>query len=225
MPDSLSNWSTLHTSKTPRHPLPRSKPPPIIAPTSSPLTSNDLFAPLSVRTSSLAGNKRPRESEEVLKAQSTRRTQSTGDAREGKSLKEREAFQRGLIAVFVPNALRASVKGDMAHYNDLLAHFLPTPMMPVPPLPPLLPLLRALTAHVSLLSQGLHGPLVSAIIALPWATGDEKFVKTFVGWAGVLVSAQPAWAKEVVGMAVKGLTWRKQLPIFPTACSTDFMVH
>lgn len=100
----------------------------------------------------------------------------------------------------------------MTQYNDLLAHLLPTPTVPIPPLPPLLPLLRALTAHVSLLSPVLHSSLVSAIVALPWATGDEKFVKTFVGWAGVLVSAHPAWAKEIVGMAMKGLTWREWIP-------------
>ena len=111
--------------------------------------------------------------------------------------------------MFVPNALRESAQGNMMNFNDLLAHFLPTPMVPVPLLPPLLPLLRALTAHVSLLSPNIHSPLVLAIIALPWATGDDKFVKTFVGWAGVLVSAQPGWAKELVEMAVKGLTWRE----------------
>ena len=97
----------------------------------------------------------------------------------------------------------------MTHYNELLAHFLPSPSVPVPPLPPLLHLIRTVTSHVSLLSPDIHSSLVSAIISLPWATGDEKFVKTFVGWAGVLVSAHPGWAKEVATMAVRGLTWRE----------------
>ncbi|OCF37195.1 RNA polymerase I-specific transcription initiation factor RRN3 [Kwoniella heveanensis BCC8398] len=171
------------------------------------------------RSSSLAGRKRPRESEGDGKRTPTRRTKSTGDAgrggaggssssSSGSTAKDREAFQRGLIAVFVPKALQESKQGNMTHYNDLLSHFLPTPTQSTPSLPPLLPLLRAISAHVSLLSPGIHGPLVTAIISLPWATGDEKFVKTFVGWAAVLVSAQPGWAKEVVGMAVKGLTWQ-----------------
>ncbi|ORY25938.1 RNA polymerase I-specific transcription initiation factor RRN3 [Naematelia encephala] len=158
----------------------------------------------SSRASSMAGRKRPRESEGDVRARA-RRTKSTGDAR---SMKDREAFQRGLIAVFVPNALRESVQGNLTHYNDLLAHFLPTATTPIPALPPLLPLLRAITAHVSLLSAEIHSALITAIINLPWATGDERFVKTFVGWAGVLVSAQPSWAKEVVGMAVKGFRWQ-----------------
>ncbi|WVQ96479.1 hypothetical protein IAU59_003584 [Kwoniella sp. CBS 9459] len=170
------------------------------------------------RSSSLAGRKRPRESEADGKRTPTRRTKSTGDTRDGvgrsggsssgSSAKDREAFQRGLIAVFVPKALQESKQGNMTHYNDLLSHFLPTATQSTPALPPLLPLLRAISAHVSLLAPETHSPLVTAIINLPWATGDEKFVKTFVGWAAVLVSAQPGWAKEVVGMAVKGLTWQ-----------------
>lgn len=213
MPVPLSSWSTLHMSKTPRQPLPKAKPPPMMTPPSTPVTAMDLFL-ASSRTTSLVGKKRPRESDESAKARLARRTKSTSDAREGRSAKEREAFQRGLIAVFLPNALRESARGNTVHYNELLAHFLPTPTVPILPLPPLLPLLRALTAHVSLLTPELHSPLVSAIIALPWATGDEKLVKTFVGWAGVLVSAHPVWAKEVVGTAVKGLTWRKPASSF-----------
>nr|XP_018262221.1 RNA polymerase I-specific transcription initiation factor RRN3 [Kwoniella dejecticola CBS 10117]OBR84379.1 RNA polymerase I-specific transcription initiation factor RRN3 [Kwoniella dejecticola CBS 10117] len=162
------------------------------------------------RSSSLAGRKRPRESEGDGKTRTpSRRTKSTGDARTTNP-KDREAFnfQRGLISVFVPKALQESKQGNLSHYNDLLAHFSPSPTNPSPALPSLLPLLRAISAHVSLLSPDIHSPLVTAIINLPWATGDEKFVKTFVGWAAVLVSAQPGWAKEVVGMAVKGLTWQ-----------------
>ncbi|WWD18609.1 hypothetical protein CI109_103062 [Kwoniella shandongensis] len=187
------------------------------------MMSSNNSAASSSRSSSLAGKKRPRESDGDAKSRAAaRRTKSTGDARDGSgrsqssSAKDREAFQRGLIAVFVPKALQESKQGNMTHYNDLLAHFLPTPTMPIPSLPPLLPLLRAISAHVSLLSPDIHSPLITAILNLHWATGDEKFVKTFVGWASVLVSAQPGWAKEVVAMAVKGLTWQ---PTFtsPTA--------
>jgi RNA polymerase I-specific transcription initiation factor RRN3 len=99
----------------------------------------------------------------------------------------------------------------MVHYQELLAYFLPTALSPYPALPPLLPLLRSLTSNVSYLSPEIHASLVSAVIAIPWATGDERFVRSYVGWAGVLVSAQPGWAKEVVGMAVRGLTWREWL--------------
>jgi RNA polymerase I-specific transcription initiation factor RRN3 len=165
------------------------------------------------RSSSLAGRKRPRESEASPASQASRRTKSVGDTRprQGSSSskdRDREAFQRGLIAVFVPKALKDSAKGEMGNYNDLLAHFLPTPTNPSPALATLLPLLRAISAHVSLLKPEVHGALVSAIVGLPWAHGDERFVKTFVGWAGVLVSAHPGWTKEVVQMAIKGLSWR-----------------
>lgn len=174
--------------------------------------SNDSLPSSSSRAASLAGRKRPRESDgESSKIRLSRRTKSAGDAgglRKPKD-KDREAFQRGLIAVYVPNALRESFEGKLEHYNDLVAHFSPTtgPMI----MGPLLPLLRALTAHVSLLSPEMHSALVSAIIGLPWASGEDKFVKVFIGFCGVLVSAQPGWAKEVVNMAVRGLRWRESL--------------
>ncbi|KAK8858714.1 hypothetical protein IAR55_002943 [Kwoniella newhampshirensis] len=216
----MSKAPTSATNNTPPTNKIRSKPSNMPISTSAMFSNNSVMssnnsAASSSRSSSLAGKKRPRESDGDAKSRAAaRRTKSTGDARDGNgrssssSAKDREAFQRGLIAVFVPKALQESKQGNMTHYNDLLAHFLPTPTMPVPSLPPLLPLLRAISAHVSLLSPETHSPLITAILNLHWATGDEKFVKTFVGWASVLVSAQPGWAKEVVGMAVKGLTWQ-----------------
>lgn len=156
------------------------------------------------RTSSLAGRKRPRDSEGDTKLK-PRRTKSAGDQSQHKN---REAFQRGLIAVFVPNALSESVRGEMKSYNELLAYFLPSPLQPEPSLPAVLPLVRTIAANVNLLSPMHHAQLVTAIINLPWATGDDRFVRVFVGWAGVLVSAHPDWANEVAIMAVKGLTWR-----------------
>lgn len=107
----------------------------------------------------------------------------------------------------MPNALRDAVRGNMGGYNELLAYFLPTPMQPTVSLPLVQPLVRTLAANVSLLAP-VHGALVAAIMALPWAT-DDKFVRTFIGWAGVLVSARPEYTKEMVTMAVKGLAWRE----------------
>lgn len=198
-------YSSLHTQKPPRRPTPKSKPrppPPPHLPTVAQMLPSASVAsdtPPTSRTSSLAGRKRPRESDGDGKLK-PRRTKSQGD-------QSRDAFQRGLIAVFVPNALRDSVRGDMGGYNELLAYFLPTPLQPTPSLSLLLPLVRTLAANVSLLAP-VHGSLVSAIISLPWAT-DDKFVRAFIGWAGVLVSARPEYTKELVTMAVKGLTWRE----------------
>ena len=115
--------------------------------------------------------------------------------------------------MFVPNALRESIQGKTINYNDLLAHFLPSASAPTPSLTGLLPLLRALTAHVSLLAPEYHSALISAIFALPWAAGEDKFVRVFIGFCGVLVSAQPGWAKEVVTMAVRGLRWRESVSV------------
>ena len=192
--------STSHTSYH-RHP-----PPVVMTTTNDPMISTS-------RTTSLAGKKRTRESDGDAKTRAFRRTKSVGDHSRSPKDKEKDrdrvGFQRSLIAAFVPAALRESLMGNMTNYNDLVIHFQGTSDTESPSLSPLQPLLRALTSHVNLLVPDVHAGLISAIIALPWATGDEKFLRTFVGFCGVLVSAQPAWAKEVVNMAVRGLSWRE----------------
>lgn len=164
----------------------------------------------------MQGKKRRFEAEPSDPKPPSRRTRSVGgegrdgvDKAERREAREREAFQRQLIGVFVPRALKESLEGKTHNYSDLLSHFLPLPGATNPQLAPLLPLLRALTAHVSLLDTAVHHSLISAIVNLPWATADDRFVKCYVGFCGVLVSAHPGWAREIVSMAVKGLTWRK----------------
>lgn len=166
------------------------------------------------KAASSGGKKRQRE--ETADARHARRTRSVGgeareleDSKEASSRERDVLLQRQLIGIFVPRALKESVAGNTINYSDLLSRFLPTPGQPVPILGPLLPLLRAITAHVSILDPKIHGALVTAIIGLPWASGDDRFVKAYIGWAGVLVSAHPGWAKEIVAMGVKGLTWRE----------------
>ncbi|KLT44471.1 RNA polymerase I-specific transcription initiation factor RRN3 [Cutaneotrichosporon oleaginosum] len=178
----------------------------------------DLLVP---RASSMQGKRRRLEPDVPEKS---RRTRSVGgDSRDALSssdrreAREREAFQRQLIGVFVPRALNESLEGNTHNYSDLLSHFLPLPGAAAPQLPPLLPLLRALTAHVSLLDSGVHHALVAAILDLPWATADDRFVKCYIGFCGVLVSAHPGWARDIVAMAIRGLTWQ---PPQPSAAST-----
>lgn len=186
--------------------------------------SRDLLPNVAIpRASSMQGKKRAREPDPEP-SKPSRRTRSVGgdprdaaaDKAERREAREREAFQRQLIGVFVPRALKESLEGNTHSYSDLLSHFLPLPGQTVPQLGSLLPLLRALTAHVSLIDPSVHHALVTAIVQLPWATGDDRFVKTYVGFCGVLVSAHPGWAREIVSMAVKGLTWRKSAAPIPS---------
>lgn len=175
--------------------------------------SRDIGLP---RAASSGGKKRQREDTADAR-RAARRTRSFGGAPQEDDQKDSQArerdllLQRQLIGVFVPRALKESVQGNTTNYSDLLSRFLATPTNPVPVLPPLLPLLRAITANVSILDPKIHGALVTAIVGLPWATGDDRFVKAYIGWAGVLVSAHPGWAKEIVAMGVKGLTWREEI--------------
>ena len=63
---------------------------------------------LSTRSTSLAGHKRPRETEESPRA-AARRTKSTSDALAG-ARRDDEAYKRGMIRVFVASALTEVAK-------------------------------------------------------------------------------------------------------------------
>lgn len=224
MPLSHPSWSSHHTKSSPKPKTKKTKPLDVYQQDMS--RDTKIKRSTSLRTDSLsregsaAGKKRPREDDKEMPSSPSRRTRSVGADKEGR---DKEAFQRQLIGVFVPRALKESAEGSMGNYNDLVAHFLPSPLSPSSgtPLAPVLPLLRALTAHVSLIRPDLHSALITAILSLPWATADDRFVKTYVGWAGVLVSAHPGFAKEVVGMAVKGFRWREWITTTAADARTD----
>ena len=102
-----------------------------------------------------------------------------------------------------------------------MSQFSPTPTTPIPDFQPLVALLRALASNVSHISLNLHRSLITAILGLPWAIGDDRFVKSYIGWTGVLVSAHPECAQEVLTKLIKGLTWRMLYsPMHCTDCRT-----
>ena len=99
------------------------------------------------------------------------------------------------------------MQGNDVPYQELVSHFLPTPTSPIPDFATTLPLIQAITSSVSLLTS-LHSSLVTAIVSLPWAVADERFVRSYVALTGTLASARPEWVGEIANRAVKGLTWR-----------------
>lgn len=103
-------------------------------------------------------------------------------------------------------------QGDDAPYQELLSHFATSPSLPAPDFTALLPILQAITSSISLLSPLHHSALVRVILTVPWAiSADDRFVKAYTAWCGVLCSSRAEWVSEVVVMAVKGLRWRKSL--------------
>ncbi|KAI5454236.1 DNA independent RNA polymerase I transcription factor [Naganishia albida] len=122
-------------------------------------------------------------------------------------------YKRTIMRQFVRNALERSTQGDDGPYQELLSHFATSPALPAPDFTALLPILQAITSSISLLSPLHHSSLVRAILAIPWAISpDERFVKAYTAWCGVLCSSRAEWVSEVVVMAVKGLRWQQRLP-------------
>ena len=67
---------------------------------------------------------------------------------------------------------------------------------------------QALSNVVSQLERS-HSSLVEAILALRWTTMDNTFVKAYIDFVGLLVSAKPEYLTMVLVSTVKGLTYRK----------------
>lgn len=92
MPIPTSLLPPRMTTKHPSRPTPPAKP-----------------VPSSSRSTSLAGHKRPRESDEGTARTAARRTKSTSDALAG-TRRDDEAYKRGMIRVFVASALTEVAK-------------------------------------------------------------------------------------------------------------------
>jgi len=124
----------------------------------------------------------------------------------------------GVGTVFILMSLtltlrRHAMKGEDAPYQELLAHFANTSRSAQtvqPDFPALLPILQAITSSISLLTPTYHSALVRTLLAIPWAISpDERFVRAYTAWCGVLCSSRAEWVSEVVVMGVKGLRWRE----------------
>ncbi|KAJ9114662.1 hypothetical protein QFC22_005538 [Naganishia vaughanmartiniae] len=138
-------------------------------------------------------------------------------AREDQTAFINGSYKRTMMRQFVRNALEKATQGEDGPYQELLAHFSTTtsPTQTAPPdFPALLPILQAITSSISLLSPTYHSALVRTLLAIPWAISpDERFVRAYTAWCGVLCSSRAEWVSEVVVMGVKGLRWQQRLPV------------
>lgn len=63
-------------------------------------------------------------------------------------------------------------------------------------------------SHVVSRLERVHAALVEAVIELPWTTMDSNFVKSYISFVGMLVSAKPEYLTLVMGKIANGLTYR-----------------
>ena len=68
--------------------------------------------------------------------------------------------------------------------------------------------LTALTHVVSKLDRD-HRNLIEAIVGMPWMTMDSAFVKAYITFIGILVSARPEYLTLILEKAAQNLTYRE----------------
>lgn len=66
-------------------------------------------------------------------------------------------------------------------------------------------------SHVVSRLERVHSALVEAIINTPWTTMDTSFVKSYINFIGMLVSARPEYLSLVLGKLSQGLTYRMSI--------------
>ena len=118
------------------------------------------------------------------------------------------------------------IQGVNEHYDDLVRQFDPVssytqPQQQTPMIQQfeLRSYITALTHVVSKLDRD-HRTLVDAIVGMPWMTMDSAFVKAYVSFIGMLVSARPEYLTLVLEKAAQNLTYRTSY-----SYTTYFLLH
>jgi RNA polymerase I specific transcription initiation factor RRN3 len=63
-------------------------------------------------------------------------------------------------------------------------------------------------SHVVSQLERTHSALVEAVISMPWTTMDSIFVKSYISFVGMLVSARPEYLSLVLEKTARGFTFR-----------------
>lgn len=78
--------------------------------------------------------------------------------------------------------------------------------------------MTALSHVVSQLDRN-HAALVDAVLSMPWTTADATFVKSYIAFVGMLVSARPEYLSAILVKSVDGLTYRESQSLNQTVGS------
>ncbi|KZO98068.1 RNA polymerase I-specific transcription initiation factor RRN3 [Calocera viscosa TUFC12733] len=126
-------------------------------------------------------------------------------------LNRNASYRTHMYLTFVKNALAERRKGRNAPYQELVIQF-STASKPdsTTSLEQLRSWLDALSHVVSQLEK-LYASLVDSVLSLPWSTADEQFVKSYIAFVGLLVSAKPEYLGNVLDRNVRGFTYNSGL--------------
>lgn len=150
-------------------------------------------------------------------------------------VRKNERYGRNMYLAFIDNALvqkarvrvsmprilkqvliRSLLQGVSEHYDDLVRQFSPgssasssdTRQQPTMiQQQQLRAYLTALSHVVSKLDRS-HIVLIDAIVGMPWTIMDSAFVKAYISFVSMLVSARPEYLTLVLERAAQNLTYR-----------------
>ncbi|KAI1796147.1 RNA polymerase I-specific transcription initiation factor RRN3 [Ganoderma leucocontextum] len=130
-------------------------------------------------------------------------------------IKQDEQYRKDMHLAFVNNALQMKAMGVSDAFDELVDQFNPkkiTQVTPDAPSPaPQLRLWILALSHVVSRLERVHSALVEAIVNMPWTTMDTSFVKSYINFIGMLVSARPEYLSLVLGKLSQGLTYQSGL--------------
>ena len=145
-------------------------------------------------------------------------------------IKQDEKYRKDIYLAFVNNALEQKAivgpinsilrpllipnilvnQGNSEAYDDLVNQFNPTANpSEVPASTAQLRLWILALAHVISRLERPHHSLVEAIVNMPWTTKDNTFVKSYILFVGMLLSAKPEYLSQVLTRITQGFTHRK----------------
>ena len=101
-------------------------------------------------------------------------------------------------------------QGNSETYDDLVNQFNPTANpSEAPASTSQLRLWILALSHVISRLERPHNSLVEAIVNMPWTTKDNMFVKSYILFIGMLLSAKPEYLSLVLTKITQGFTHRK----------------
>ncbi|KAF9814394.1 hypothetical protein IEO21_05128 [Rhodonia placenta] len=122
-------------------------------------------------------------------------------------VKQDEQYRKDMHLAFVNNALQQKANGISDAFDELVDQFnLKKPSDGPLPTAQLRLWILALSHVVSRLER-CHSSLVEAIINTPWTTMDTVFVKSYISFIGMLISARPEYLSLVLGKISHGFTY------------------
>ncbi|KAF8580614.1 RNA polymerase I-specific transcription initiation factor RRN3 [Ramaria rubella] len=129
-------------------------------------------------------------------------------------VKRDEKYRQDMYLAFVNNALLQKSKGVIEPFEELVNLFNSKSQRCGSEGPgggtsaAQLRLWMSALSHVVSQLERTHSALVNAVINMPWTAMDPSFVKAYVAFIGMLVSARPEYLSLVLEKIARGFTFR-----------------